>query len=105
MTALRSPVHAPSTRAVLEASYRAARLGIRHELVLNAASRAGQLLIEHQHAALALAIENAQDDFGLQVRTYLRLVLAEEREAARDCDMRECRRMAPTISDEEPESR
>ena len=74
-------VHA--LRDVLIASYRAARMraAVTGELVLNPASRAGQLLLEHDgDVSAALGREQGtSDDFGLHCRTYLRTVICEER--------------------------
>ena len=69
-------------RDVLIASFRAARMraAVTGELVLNPASRAGQLLIEHDgDVSTSLTHEQGNDDFGLHVRTYLRTVSLEER--------------------------
>lgn len=70
-------------------------------LLLNVASRAGQLLAEHGSAASALRFECDATFYSAGVRTYLRLVLDEERGMmlAAD-DGREARRTMPTISDE-----
>lgn len=93
-------------RESLVGSYRAAR---RYAcdghgdgpLLLNVASRAGQLLAEHGSAASALRFESDATFYSAGVRSYLRLVLAEERGMmlAAD-DGREARRTMVTISDE-----
>lgn len=94
-------------REILIASYKAARNYACSDghgdgpLLLNVASRAGQLLAEHGSAASALRFECDATFYSAGVRSYLRLVLAEERGMmlAAD-DGREARRTMPTISDE-----
>lgn len=80
-----------SKRSILISSYRAARMRLdrEHGMIVNAATRAGQLLLEHGDVAKALALETIADDFGLLVRTYLREVLLEERASLNNSKERE----------------